>query len=141
VDGLVRVAMAGSSRDRVLVAIIVGLLVVFFGPAMCTLRYPAPIGRTIWGVTRRLDRDLPKGTSMDSAVAYLNRVGIVEVTTLDPTFKGRVWYMINSSHDIEGVEEGVATQWPLEGDLIFHIYFDNDKRVVRDTVYGEVIFP
>lgn len=64
---------------------------------------------------------------MDSAVAYLNRVG--------------VQYMIASPHEISGREDGVQTQWPLEGDLIFRIYFDNDKRVRRDTVYKEVIFP
>ena len=136
-DAIVRVALAG----RGIVAIIAGLMIVFFGPAMCTPRNPAPIGRTVRGVQHRLDRDLPMGTSMDSAVAYLNRVGMVEVTALDQTFKGRAWYMIDSPHDISGREEGVQTEWPFEGDLVFHIYFDNDKRVVRDTVYEHIDWP
>lgn len=115
------------SADRVAVAFVAGMLAVFFGPAICTLRNPAPVGRTIWGVKRRLDRDLPEGTSMDSAVAYLNRLG--------------VRYMIDSDHEISGWEDGVQAQWPLESGLIFDIYFDMDKRVRRDTVCKRVIFP
>jgi hypothetical protein len=126
-DAIVRAALAGSPRDRGIVATIVGLLIIFFGPAMCTLRNPAPIGRTIGGVQRRLDRHLPIGTSMDSAVSYLNHVG--------------VWYIIDSPHEISGREDGVQTEWPFEGDLRFDIYFDNDRRVRRDTVYKHVNLP
>jgi hypothetical protein len=111
-----------------LVATIAGLLLVFFGPAMCTLRNPAPIGRTISGVKRRLDRDLPAGTSVDSAVAYLNRTGVHYMITDEP-------------RHISGREEGVQTAWPIEGDLIFILYYDDTKHIRFDTVYSEVIGP
>jgi hypothetical protein len=96
---IVRAALIGSPSDRVLVASIVGLLLVCFGPAIFTLRNPAPIGRTISGVKRRLDRDLPAGTSVDSAVAYLNRTGVHYMITDEPR---QIW----------GREEGVQTEWP-----------------------------
>jgi hypothetical protein len=124
---IVRAALIGSPSERVLVATIVGLLLVFFGPVMCTLRNPAPIGRTISGVKRRLDRDLPAGTSVDSAVAYLKRTG--------------VHFDVTDPHQIEGWEDGVATEWPFEGDLIFKLYYDDAKRIRFDTVYAEVIAP
>ena len=124
----VHAALIGSPSDRVLVAIIVGLVLIFFGPAICTLRNPAPIGRTISGVKRRLDRDLPAGTSVDSAVAYLNRTGVHYMITDEP-------------RQISGREEGVQTAWPLEGDLIFKLYCDDAKRIRFDTVYAEVIAP
>jgi hypothetical protein len=125
---IVRAALTGSPSDRVLVAIIVGLLLVFVGPAMCTLRNPAPIGRTISGVKRRLDRDLPAGTSVDSAVAYLNRTGVHYMITDEP-------------REISGRENGVQTEWPFEGDLIFILYYDDTKHIRFDTVYKEVIVP
>ena len=106
----------------------VGLLLVFFGPAMCTLRNPAPVGRTISGVKRRLERDIPACTSVDSAVAYLKRTG--------------VHYMITDSpRQIEGREEGVQTAWPFEGDLVFILYYDDAKRIRFDTVYAEINAP
>ena len=127
-DRTVRAALRGSPRDRALVAIIVGLLLVFFGPAMCTLRNPAPIGRTISGVKRRLERDIPAGTSVDSAVAYLKRTG--------------VHYMVTDSpRQIEGREEGVQTAWPFEGDLVFILYYDDARRIRFDTVYTEINAP
>jgi hypothetical protein len=124
----VHAALIGSPSERVYVATVVGLLLVFFGPAMCTLRNPAPIGRTISGVRRRLDRDLPAGTSVDSAVAYLNRTGVHYMITDEP-------------RQISGREEGVQTAWPLEGDLIFKLYYDDTKHIRFDTVYSEVIGP
>jgi hypothetical protein len=125
---IARAALIGSPSDRVLVATIVGVLLVFFGPAIFTLRNPAPIGRTISGVKRRLERDLPEGTSVDSAVAYLNRIGVHYVITDEP-------------RQIAGWENGVQTQWPFEGDLIFILYYDDAKRIRFDTVYSEVIGP
>jgi hypothetical protein len=88
------------------------------------LRNPAPIGRTISGVKRRLERDLPAGTSVDSAVAYLNRTGVHYTITDEPR---QIW----------GREEGVQTEWPFEGDLIFILYYDDAKRIRFDTVYKE----
>jgi hypothetical protein len=94
---------------------------------MCTLRNPAPIGRSIWGVKHRLHRDLPKGTSVDSAVAYLNGIG--------------VRYVINGKPpEIGGWENAVLpAEWPYQGDLQFDIFFDSANRVRGDSVYEEVI--
>jgi hypothetical protein len=124
---IVRAALIGSPSERVLVATIVGLLLLFFGPTVYTLRNPAPIGRTISGVKHRLDRDLPAGTSVDSAVAYLKRTG--------------VHFDVTDPHQIEGWEDGVATEWPFEGDLVFTLYYDDTKHIRFDTVYKRVNAP
>jgi hypothetical protein len=117
---------SGTTSERVLIAIIIGMLLVFFGPALCTLRNPAPIGRTISGVKHRLDRDLPPGTSVDSAVAYLKRTGVDYMLSDEP-------------RQISGREYGVHTEWPFVGDLIFTLYYDDTKHIRFDTVYAEVI--
>lgn len=74
------------------------------------------------------DRDLPAGTSVDSAVAYLNRTGVHYRITDEP-------------RQISGRETGVQTEWPFEGDLIFILYYDDTQHIRFDTVYAEVIGP
>ena len=122
-NAIVRGALAGSPGQRVIVAIILGLLLLWFGPAMCAR---APLGRTIGGVERRLDRDLPIGTSVDSVVAYLNR-------------KGVCYAMSGTPAEILGTEEGVLPQSFCDGNIVFRILFDADNRVLGDSVYKEVI--
>jgi hypothetical protein len=123
---IAHLAVVGHSRDRVIVAIVGGLLLLFGAPTMGTLLNPAPVGRTTWGVKRRLDRDLPIGTSADSAVAYLNRIGVHYVIAGKPP-------------EILGWEDGVLpAQFPYQGDLNFRILFDANNRVRGDTVYEEV---
>jgi hypothetical protein len=103
------------------------LVLVVAGPAVCTLFRPAPMGRTIMGVKQRLHRDLPNGTSADSAIAYLNHVGVRYVIVHKPT-------------GILGWEDGVLPA-PLgvDGNLKFEILFDEADHVRGDTVYEERI--
>jgi hypothetical protein len=122
-SAIARAALVGRPRDRVIVAIV---LLLFFGPTMCTLLNPAPIGRTTWVVKHQLDRSLPKGTSMDSAVAYLTHIGVRYVIAGTPP-------------EILGTEEGVLPGFPCEGDLVFRVFFDGGHRVRGDTVYRQVI--
>lgn len=37
-----------------------------------------------------------------------------------------------------GWQEGVLTQWPFEGDLVFRLLYDDAKHIRIDTVYARV---
>ena len=74
-DGLDRAGMDGLGR-RMLFGLTIVVLLLLLLPFACTgihhMRHPAPFGRSAAAMLQSLDRKIPPGSTVDSAVKVLN---------------------------------------------------------------------
>jgi hypothetical protein len=113
-----------SSPVRRVARVLLVVAAVFVGvPAACNavwrLQHPSPLGRSSTAVAETLARDLPPGTPLSVATAYLERHGVR--FTVDSA---------NGERNVEAMVDNVSNRLPFtEEDVFMHLSFDAQWRL------------
>jgi hypothetical protein len=108
--------MPGSaSRTALRVLAVIALLLIAWDVGF-RLRHPAPLGRSAAAWQKRLTRDLPLGTPLDTVSRYLSLRGL-NGTRTDST--------------IRVAQYDIIPPWPFTGAVRATIYFDSSRRLRR----------